>query len=288
MNVAFSVILPTYNRKLCIGRAIDSLLSQSFNRFELIVIDDGSSDGTKDFLEDKYNKELNDRKIRYIKLEENKGVSFARNEGLKRSQYEWVAYLDSDNQMRPDFLGTFSNYIIRYPEKKAFYAQARKVNSGEIVGHEFDFNRLIHGNYIDLGVFVHARKLYETFGGFDIGLRRLVDWDLIIRYSEEYSLKFIEEVLLDYYDGSDFSRITNCASLGENYKKIVLEHYQRVPSEFFMEQYNTYYKMYMELEERMAILEKNLQQKNQQIKLIEASKFWKLREFLLKNMRRKI
>lgn len=288
MSVAFSVILPTYNRKHCIGRAIDSLISQLFDSFEFIVIDDGSSDGTKDFLEEKYHKELNDGKIRYIKLQKNQGASFARNEGLKLSQYEWIAYLDSDNQMRSDFLEKFSDYIIRYPERKSFYAQVRKINSGEIVGHEFDFNRLIHGNYIDIGVFVHSRELYKTFGGFDIGLRRLIDWDLIIRYSEKDSPKFIEEVLLDYYDGSDFSRITNYVSLGKNYKKIVLDHYQRVPSECFIEQYNTYYKMYMELEERIAGLEKNLQQKSRQIKFIQASKFWRLREFLLKNLGRKI
>ena len=94
-----SIIMPTFNRSWIIGRAIKSVLEQSFKDFELIIINDGSTDDTEIAL-----KQFTDERISIIKLEVNGGLSHARNSGLKKATGELVAYLDSDNVWYKDFL----------------------------------------------------------------------------------------------------------------------------------------------------------------------------------------
>ena len=93
-----SIILPTYNRKYCISRMIDSVLMQSFSDFELIIIDDGSTDGTFEMLEEKYQ----DRRIRLTR-QENGGVSSARNLGISLAKGEYITFVDSDDYLLDGF-----------------------------------------------------------------------------------------------------------------------------------------------------------------------------------------
>src|SRR6267143_1280624 len=103
-----SVIIPTYNRERFVIKAIDSILNQTVKDYEIIVIDDGSTDGTRTALE-AYSK-----KIRYI-YQENAGVSSARNAGIKKAQGEWMAFLDSDDEWTKDYLSTQMAHIRKYP-----------------------------------------------------------------------------------------------------------------------------------------------------------------------------
>jgi glycosyltransferase involved in cell wall biosynthesis len=235
-HIAFSIIMPTYNRKYCIQNAIDSLLRQTYQRFELIIIDDGSTDGTGQFLHDMYAQEIINKKIKYIKLPTNQGAAFARNIGIRESQFRWIGYLDTDNHMHNDFLETFANSI----KNSAFeihYAQVKLRQSQTIMGRPFDFDELLQFNYIDLGVLVHSCSLSKELGGFDVNLNRLIDWDLIIKYTERYPPKFIKKVLLDYDDNTESSRITNRVSAPEAYKQVILNYYSRIPPEVFIEKY---------------------------------------------------
>lgn len=93
-----SVILPTYNRKYCVGRMINSVLKQNFTDFELIIVDDGSSDNTAEMIEEKYN----DCRIKLIK-KENGGVSSARNAGISVAVGEWITFVDSDDYLLDGF-----------------------------------------------------------------------------------------------------------------------------------------------------------------------------------------
>jgi len=306
MSFSFSIVMPTYNRKHCIKNAINSLLSQAYQNFELIIIDDGSTDGTGDFLKENYKNEIKTEKIKYVELGENKGVSYARNEGLELAKNEWIGYLDSDNQMHVDFLETFVNAIKKNTENNLFYAQLKKVNSGDIIGHNFDFEELIVGNFIDLGVFVHSAKVYKELGGFDVRLTRLVDWDLIIRYASKYKPFFVEKVLLDYYDGAGFARITNSDPHNDNYKEVILNYYKNISADKFIDEYITVNRKAKIADQRskeinvlnLTIQQKNqeieqknqeieqknqeIEQKNQEILFMRSSKFWKLRERYLK------
>ena len=98
-----SVIIPTYNREEYVVKAIDSVLGQKFDDYEFIVVDDGSTDNTKEIV-NKYGD-----MIRYI-YQHNSGVSAARNTGIKLAKGEWVAFLDSDDEWRPDYLLTQIEY----------------------------------------------------------------------------------------------------------------------------------------------------------------------------------
>ena len=102
-NYGVSVIMPTYNRVDIIGRAIDSVLKQTYDNFELIIIDDGSTDNTETSIKDKYDEYIQNGKIKYIK-QKNSGVNIARNNGLSKATGNIIAYLDSDNYWMDTYL----------------------------------------------------------------------------------------------------------------------------------------------------------------------------------------
>lgn len=224
-NINFSIIMPTYNRRHCICEAIDSILAQTSKNFELIIIDDGSDDGTDTLIFNNYAKEIKRNKIKYISLDEHHGVSHARNEGLKLAKYEWIAYCDTDNKWDKNYLNDFTVAIKQNPKSKCFYAKLKKKSTGNIFGvPEFDFIALKFGNYIDLGVFVHAKKLYLEYGGFDEKLKRLVDWDLILNYTRHYQPIFIDKCVLVYNDTEDKSRISNTEDVATAKSYILKKH----------------------------------------------------------------
>ncbi|BDC96127.1 glycosyltransferase family A protein [Treponema saccharophilum] len=205
-EIKFSVVMPTYNREFCICNAIASVVAQTYQNFELIIVDDGSTDNTETLIQDRYKEFFKSKKFVYIK-QKNSGVCAARNTGLSLAKNDWIAYLDSDNTLPPFFLETFKTEIEKNPDYSIFYSQMKR-NTGAVIGQELDYGHLIKGNLIDLGTFVHKRALCEKYGLFDTKLKRLVDWDFILRYTRYEKSYFISKVLLNYVDG-DFTRITN-------------------------------------------------------------------------------
>lgn len=214
-QVAFSVIMPAWNRAETIRGAIDSLLAQTWRNFELIISDDGSTDGTEALLRQKYEAQIADGKIRYIRNDKNQGVSHARNLALACARNEWIAYLDSDNLLKPAFLETYAEAIKAHPEAKTFYSNVEYMRRDFTLGKPFDHATLVNGeNFIDMGGFVHHRDLYAELGGFDEQLYRLVDYDLIIRYTGRYTPFYIKSAQMLYNDG-DLERITNSVNLSQ-------------------------------------------------------------------------
>lgn len=203
----FNIIMPTYNRAFCIENALNSLLQQTYTDFGLIIVDDGSTDGTEDLVRTKFKKELETGRFLYLK-QPHSGVCRARNLALYHTNCSWIAYLDTDNELMPDFLETFHKAILKHKKTKCFYAQAKTAKSG-IIGKKFNLKQLLQNNYIDLGVFVHHKSLVEKYGAFDTNLKRVVDWDLIIRYTAFEKPVFVEKPLLKYNDSNDFNRISN-------------------------------------------------------------------------------
>ncbi len=222
----FSFIMPTYNRAFCIKNAIDSVLAQTYPHFELIIIDDGSSDGTEELIRKDYAEELAAKCIVFVKGG-HKGVCQARNQGLQTARNEWIAYIDTDNTIIPDYLKTYALAINLHPWRSLFYAQYIGLETGVVNGKKFRFKSLLKGNYIDMGTFVHHRRVYEKLGGFDESLTRLVDFDLILTYTKKYKPVFIKKIVLNYDDSNKHSRI--CTSSREvavsNALKILSKHY---------------------------------------------------------------
>src|SRR4030042_6253183 len=101
-----SVIIPTYNRADCVTKSIDSVLSQTYNDYEIIVVDDGSTDNTRQILQSYVDKCL----IHYI-YQDNAGCAAARNSGIRAAKGQWIAFLDSDDTWLPDKLAEQMQYL---------------------------------------------------------------------------------------------------------------------------------------------------------------------------------
>lgn len=224
-DISFSLIMPTYNRKKIISKSIDAVLRQSYQNFELIIVDDGSTDGTDSFIRKNYAKELQSGKIVYI-LKANEGVCKARNIGLKAAKNDWIGYVDSDNLIFPNFLEIFASAISEH-KNKIYYSKFARMSDRRDVGCSFDFPKLLKGNYIDLGTFVHQKSVYSELGGFDENMTRLVDWDLVLTYTKKYLPCFIPVVTMLYNDADNYTRISNTADYEKNKKYIQAKHIQR-------------------------------------------------------------
>jgi glycosyltransferase involved in cell wall biosynthesis len=214
----FSVVMPVWNRAGLVGKAIKSVLSQTFQDYELIIVDDGSSDN----LEGTVSPYLSD-KVRYYRIPHS-GVCVARNHALKQAKGDLIAYLDSDDAWHPEFLSTMWDALNHGGvQKKAAYcmydeyrkdAATNKVYFSGVRSEAFDFNKLLVGNYICINTFVHHRECVDTVGFWDETLKRLVDWDYIIRITARYEPIFVNKALLDY----SFCIAENAITLNEDYK----------------------------------------------------------------------
>jgi len=184
-----SVVLATRNRSALLRRAIESVQAQVYQHWELVVVDDGSTDGTAELLA-----ELAAEDRRIVPLSQShRGVGAARNAGLSAARGEYVCYLDDDNVMRPLWLKAVAWAVDRQPDIELLYG-ARLADT-DVPGERnptglpflhfetFDRARLEVGNFIDLGVFAHQRNLTEAI--FDESLEALSDWDLLLRMTAE-------------------------------------------------------------------------------------------------------
>ena len=116
-NPFFTVIIPVYNRASIIEKTIQSVLQQEITDFELILIDDGSTDESLKILK---NEERSDERIKVIALDENQGRCFARNTGLENANGQWICYLDSDDIYYPNHLSAMAEMIKTNNTFKAF------------------------------------------------------------------------------------------------------------------------------------------------------------------------
>ncbi|SHG09891.1 Glycosyltransferase involved in cell wall bisynthesis [Kaistia soli DSM 19436] len=207
-GISMSIILPTRDRGWIVEEAIHSVLVQTHRRFELIVVDDGSNDGTAAQLHERHADDLAEGRIVLIELPEPRGVCYARNVGLAAARYPWIAYVDSDNLVEPHFLETFADGILAHPEAQCFYAEFYHQGNRHHLGQPFDRALLRASNYIDLGAFVHHRDCVGRYAGFDEALRRLVDWDLILSYTRDVSPVFLDEQVMLYREIGGEGRIT--------------------------------------------------------------------------------
>ena len=207
-----SIILPTRDRAHVVCDAIASVRAQSFPDWELIVVDDGSSDDTADRIAP----ELADARIRYVGRRAG-GVGVARNHGLGLARGRYVAYIDSDNLWYPDFLGAAVPVLEADPACDLIYGvletDAHELEGTCLLWQPFDRDRLLAKNFIDLNVIMHRKSLVDRFGGFDETLDRFGDWDLVLRYTEHAPARAIR-VLAARYRVCDDRRITDTIPYG--------------------------------------------------------------------------
>jgi glycosyltransferase involved in cell wall biosynthesis len=192
-----SAIITTYNRRVFVQEAVDSVLAQSYDDWELIVVDDGSTDGTTETLE-RYGE-----KLRYC-FQENEGASAARNRGLELARGEFVAFLDSDDLWLPRKLQVQVAYMDGHPDCLICYTdeiwirRGRRVNpkkrhakySGEIYPHCLPLCIISPSSAL------MRRGLFEQVGAFDPTLPVCEDYDLWLRVAARFPVFFITEKLI--------------------------------------------------------------------------------------------
>ena len=176
----YSVVIPLFNKEKYILRAINSVLAQTHPEFELIVVDDGSTDTSADIV-----KSLNDHRIKLIQ-QENCGVSKARNAGLKNASAEWVAFLDADDEYEPDFLKAISCFISNNVSANLSFVgtnyfiggKDRTAQNEDIKNGVYDYFTLF-GNQKspnNSSTTVVNKDVFLTIGGFPEGIKQFEDW----------------------------------------------------------------------------------------------------------------
>ena len=213
-----SIVLPTRDRAAFIGDAIESVQAQSFANWELIIVDDGSRDRTSELVA----AFLPDRRIRYV-VQDASGHAAARNHALRLSRGGLIAYIDSDNLWYPHFLDAALAALAALPEVDCVYGalvtEAHPQAPRSILFEAFDWDRLLRANYIDLNTIVHRSSLTETYGGFDEALDRLVDWDLLLRMTQDNPASRVP-VLAAQYRVVDDRRVSVTSPFQSNYDAV--------------------------------------------------------------------
>lgn len=209
-----SVIMPVYNRAGIIGEAIASVLAQSYHHFELIVVDDCSTDASAAAVQ-----AFGDDRIRLITLPVNGGSSAARNAGLEAAQGEIIAYLDSDNAWDDRYLAAVAGAFETLPDADAVYSGIllyRNTDSSPFAVRYGHYHRTLveNNNTIDMNIFSHRRGLMDRMSGFDQNLKRYVDYDFILRAAEAGTVYSVPILLCRYY----YNKADNTVTADSSYE----------------------------------------------------------------------
>jgi glycosyltransferase involved in cell wall biosynthesis len=213
-----SVIITTKNRAEQLKNAINSVMLQTFTDFELIVVDDGSTDSTQKLM-DKYR----DPRVRYFKRKRSRGIqAIAKNKGTKEAKGDFIAYLDDDNTYRPDHLSVLYKVLESRPDCVVSYGDRwiHTPDGKEGIGvfNDFSPSLLMHHNYIDTSDALIRREALDYVGGWDERFKRMSDWNLFLRMSKAgYKMVHIAQILTDYYLGKDNLSYTTEAEMFDPY-----------------------------------------------------------------------
>ena len=222
----FSVIIPLFNKEKFIEATLKSVLNQTFIDFEILIIDDGSTDNSATLI-----KGFDDTRIRYF-YKENAGVSSARNYGIEKSQSNYISFIDADDYWYPDFLEEMIKIIQNYPQQNVFSAAIEietskkvfpatysivKTNDHEIVNYFTASNK---ETVICTSCAVFHKNIFEKIGTFDTEVKSGQDTDMWIRIGINYPVVFSWKILARYiYDGNSLSKNKNYLNKKINFSK---------------------------------------------------------------------
>ncbi|WP_338731169.1 glycosyltransferase family 2 protein [Mangrovimonas cancribranchiae] len=206
MTPFFSIIIPLYNKEYFVKNTITSILNQSFKDFEIIVVNDGSTDNSLDIV-----KTFKDQRIRVLTTK-NQGVSSARNYGIKKANAKYIAFLDADDLWETSYLQTIHNLIIGYPKESIFASALKIKKGGNYHLSKYKDLDLKKGETARLNYFKSSKKqsilhcssvvikktIFKKIGGFNSNLKTGEDTDLWIRIGLKYPVVFIHKYLVTH------------------------------------------------------------------------------------------
>ncbi len=200
-----SIVIPLYNKARYIKRAIDSVLAQTYSEFELIVIDDGSSDGSGGIV-----RQYADQRVRLV-VQPNSGECAARNRGIAESRGNWVAFLDADDEWMPRFLECATGFaatnpslilvfvnILSFAEKSPWLDCS--LSEPRVLENYFAFSIQYGCRGITSSSVIIQKQILEIIGGFPIGIHRGGDVDTWTRLALMGEVGFVPEVLAVYHN----------------------------------------------------------------------------------------
>lgn len=198
-----SIIIPTYNRADVLPASVESVLRQTYSDFELLLVDDGSTDHTESVINS-----IPDSRIRYLRLSENRGVAAARNEGIRQAAYDYIAFQDSDDYWKEDKLEKQMNFLTERPDAGLLYCpyECRKADGSVILvpGPNIPpeekqgniYRHMLRRNTIGTPGVLVRRQCLDKSGLFLETLTCLEDWELFLRISKDHEIAFLDEPLL--------------------------------------------------------------------------------------------
>ncbi len=202
MDPQISVIIPTFNRRDRLAKALASVLAQEDVCFEVIVVDDGSTDGTREMIQKDF------PSVSYL-WQENQGPSAARNRGIERAQGEWIAFLDSDDEWTPDKLKTQLYYFEKHPAYSICQTEEIWIRDGVRVNpmnkHKkyggWIFDKCLPLCMVSPSAVMIHKSLFDEVGLFDESLPACEDYDLWLRISCKFPIGLIEQNCVIRYGG---------------------------------------------------------------------------------------
>jgi len=205
-----SVVLTTFRRPDKLKKAIESVLNQSYEDFELIIVDDNSKDGTEELVS-----RFNDKRIVYIKRTKNFGCDTKpKNEGILASKGDYIAFLDDDNTFRPDHLALLLKAIKEDDKFGVVYGDRWLIDDTQRIppqigiASNFNPDLLMKRNYIDTSDVLIKRDVLFAVGGFDEKYKKYIDWNLWVRLMKFGTrMKRVPMVITDYHLHDDMKSV---------------------------------------------------------------------------------
>lgn len=202
----FSIVIPLYNKGKYVSKAIESVLNQTVKEFEIILVDDGSTDKGVEIVES-----YEDERIKIIR-QQNQGVSVARNNGILAAKYNYIAFLDADDLWNKDFLEKIKELIEKYPSAGAYGTayKAVDINTGNEIykkRYKMDKKYIITDNYfkyacnnlyLTASSAVVKKEVFDNVGYFPEGISTWEDTDMWCRIGLNYNVAFYNEQKIIY------------------------------------------------------------------------------------------
>lgn len=199
-----SVIVPAYNREKTIQDSLKSVLNQSYQNYEIIVVDDCSVDNTKEKI-----LELQDSRIQYYRMKKNSGAGGARNEGIRRAKGDYIAFHDSDDVMRTDKLASDLQFLednaydVVYSQLERFDINGASIGIQPVNCHNCDsiedtYRYFLWEGRIWTQTLFAKRSCFDEIM-FDETMRCNEDWEISLRLAQRYRIGFLEKPLTDVY-----------------------------------------------------------------------------------------
>ena len=228
-----SVIIPAYNAMTYLPKTIESVLKQTFTDFEVIIVNDGSSDGIEEWVDT-----ITDNRVKLIS-QKNQGAAAARNTGIADAKGAYIAFLDSDDLWEPTKLKKQVYCLDNNRDVGLVYAWISLIdengnNRGKIFANNSEgyvWEKLIEENIVMSGSAAMVRRdCFEKLGVFDQNLRFAEDWEMWIRIASNYSFAVIKEILVYYRDHPN-NKSRNYIKTIDNFRLIFEKSFQSVPFE---------------------------------------------------------